>query len=175
MTVPCEDDEIRLVEYIKKIYKERFGIDLKVNAKFEKLLSDGKIERPKTIKNTETINEPLNIKSAAEVYGEGKKKTNKKSRKMEVDLFLHDTTDSVAVEVKIHCTRKKIVHFLERMQMFKQIFTEFAHNKIYVAVAAINFDKEAVEYAQEKGVFLIHAKDDVFTLEPADRDKMLVF
>ena len=99
----------------------------------------------------------------------------KTGREMEIDLFLHDTTDSVAVEVKIHCTKKKIVHFLEQMQMFKQIFTEFAHKNIYVAVAAINFDKEAVKYAREKGVFLIHAKDDVFTLEPADKDKMLCF
>ena len=99
----------------------------------------------------------------------------KTGREMEIDLFLHDTTDSVAVEVKIHCTKKKIVHFLEQMQMFKQIFTEFANKNIYVAVAAINFDKEAVKYAREKGVFLIHAKDDVFTLEPADKDKMLCF
>ncbi len=99
----------------------------------------------------------------------------KTGREMEIDLFLHDTTDSVAVEVKIHCTKKKIVHFLEQMQMFKQIFTEFANKNIYVAVAAINFDKEAVKYAREKGVFLIHAKDDVFTLEPADKDKMLYF
>ena len=35
---------------------------------------------------------------------EGKDK--KSGREMEVDLFLHDTTDSVAVEVKIHCTKK---------------------------------------------------------------------
>ena len=104
---------------------------------------------------------------------EGKDK--KTGRKMEIDIFLHDTMDSVAVEVKILCTKKKIVHFLEQMRMFKQIFTRFADNKIYVAVAAINFDREAVEYVMEMGVFLIHCKNDVFTLEPASKEKMLFF
>lgn len=96
-------------------------------------------------------------------------------KEMEVDLFLHDTTDSIAVEVKTHCTVKKIQHFLDQMQWFKQIFPEFADNTIYVAVAAIDFEKEALEFAKEKGIFIIRVCDDVFSLDPADKSTMLTY
>lgn len=96
-------------------------------------------------------------------------------KEMEVDLFLHDTTDSIAVEVKTHCTVKKIQHFLDQMQWFKQIFPEFANNTIYVAVAAIDFEKDAIEFAKDKGIFIIRVCDDVFSLDPADKNTMLTF
>lgn len=97
------------------------------------------------------------------------------NKEMEIDLFLRDTIDSIAVEVKIHCTKKKIDTFLEKMHLFKKIFPEFADNTIYVAVAAINYDRDAIQYAKQKGVFVIRVNDDVFSLEPAERSKMLTY
>ena len=96
--------------------------------------------------------------------------------KMEVDLFLHDTTGSIAVEVKINCTKDDIDHFIEQMGKFKLIFPELAHIKVYLAIAAINFDRDADKYASEKGLFVIRvSEDDIFTLDPTDKSKMIFF
>lgn len=96
--------------------------------------------------------------------------------KMEVDLFLHDTTESIAVEVKINCTKDDIDHFIEQMGKFKLIFPELAHIKVYLAIAAINFDRDADKYASEKGLFVIRvSEDDIFTLDPTDKSKMIFF
>lgn len=96
--------------------------------------------------------------------------------KMEVDLFLHDTTESIAVEVKINCTKDDIDHFIEQMGKFKLIFPELAHIKVYLAIASINFDRDADKYASEKGLFVIRvSEDDIFTLDSADKSKMIFF
>lgn len=97
-------------------------------------------------------------------------------RKMEVDLFYYDTTDAIAVEVKINCTKADIDHFLSQMEHFKEIFWRFADVNVYVAIAAINFDRDADRYAAEKGLFVIRVADyDLFSLDPADKEKMRKF
>lgn len=105
-------------------------------------------------------------------------KGHKKSinRKMEIDLFYHDTTEAVAVEVKINCTRADVDHFLDQMSHFKEVFDNFAHLRVYVAIAAINFDREADKYAAEKGLFVIRVADyDIFSLDPAKKEDMRSF
>ena len=174
------DRRMKEEEKARQKYREEYERESKKTDKIIRKMSENFISQSGHI--VEGLMEPCAMKIFQD-YGfdldkcwknmEGRDKTT--GKEMEVDLFLHDTTDSVAVEVKIHCTKKKIVHFLEQMQMFKRIFTEFAQNKIYVAVAAINFDKEAVAYAKENGVFLIHCNDDVFTLEPMEKEKLLTF
>ena len=174
------DRRMKEEEQARQKYREEYERESKKTDKIIRQMSENFISQSGHI--VEGLMEPCAMKIFQD-YGfdldkcwknmEGRDKTT--GKEMEVDLFLHDTTDSVAVEVKIHCTKKKIVHFLEQMRMFKQIFTEFAHNKVYVAVAAINFDKEAVAYAKEKGVFLIHCKNDAFILEPMEKEKLLTF
>ena len=41
--------------------------------------------------------------------------------------------------------------------------------------AAIDFEKDALEFAKEKGIFIIRVCDDVFSLDPADKNTMLTF
>ena len=174
------DRRMKEEEKARQKYREEYERESKKTDKIIRKMSENFISQSGHI--VEGLMEPCAMKIFQD-YGfdldkcwknmEGRDKTT--GKEMEVDLFLHDTTDSIAVEVKIHCTKKKIVHFLEQMQMFKRIFTEFAQNKIYVAIAAINFDKEAVAYAKENGVFLIHCNDDVFTLEPMEKEKLLTF
>lgn len=96
--------------------------------------------------------------------------------KMEVDLFLHDTVESIAVEVKINCTKENIDHFMEQMGKFKTIFPEFSNSTVYGAIAAINYDRDTDRYASEKGLFVIRvSNDEIFTLDAADKNKMLTF
>lgn len=97
-------------------------------------------------------------------------------RKMEVDLFYHDTTESIAVEVKINCTKQKVDHFLEQMSHFKEVFPKYADSKVYAAIAALNYEKGADDYAAKKGLFIIRVSDnDVFTLDPAKKEEKVTF
>lgn len=94
---------------------------------------------------------------------------------MEIDLLYADTMEAIAVEVKTHCTKAKINHFLKQMRNFKLLYPRFADMDVYVAMAALNYTKEAEDYAREKGIILIHVSDDVFTVEPIDREKLKRF
>ena len=103
----------------------------------------------------------------------GKRKSS--GNAMEVDLFLHDTTDAVAVEVKTNCTEADVDRFLAQMEKFGDVFPEFAHVNVYVAIAAINYNRGADKYAAQKGLFVIRVSDDAFSLDPAERSDMTYF
>lgn len=103
----------------------------------------------------------------------GKRKSS--GNAMEVDLFLHDTTDAVAVEVKTNCTEADVDRFLAQMEKFGDVFPEFAHVNVYVAMAAINYNRGADKYAAQKGLFVIRVSDDAFSLDPAERSDMTYF
>jgi len=105
------------------------------------------------------------------------KATNKATnRRMEVDLFYHDTTEAIAVEVKIKCEREDIDHFLEQMNHFKEVFPKYADTKVYAAIAAINYNRGADVYATEKGLFVIRvSENDVFSLDSADKADRIYF
>ena len=94
---------------------------------------------------------------------------------MEVDLFLHDTTDAVAVEVKTNCTKGDVDYFLKQMEKFADIFQKYADTNVYLAMAAINYDHEADKYAAEKGMFVIRVCENVFSLDPAQKEDMTYF
>ena len=94
---------------------------------------------------------------------------------MEIDLLYVDTTEAIAVEVKTNCTKAKINHFLKQMRNFKLLYPHFADLEVYAAIAALNITKEAEAYAREKGLIVIHVSDDVFTIDPIDREKLKRF
>lgn len=94
---------------------------------------------------------------------------------MEVDLFLHDTTDAVAVEVKTNCTKGDVDYFLKQMEKFGDVFQSYADTNVYLAMAAINYDHEADKYAAEKGMFVIRVCEDAFSLDPAKKEDMAYF
>ena len=94
---------------------------------------------------------------------------------MEVDLFLHDTTDAVAVEVKTTCRKEDVDHFIKQMGRFAAVFPEYAGVNVYLAMAAINYDYESDKYAAEKGVFVIRVSDDAFTLDPVKKQDMIYY
>lgn len=95
-------------------------------------------------------------------------------KRLEVDLLLLDDEIAIIVEVKTNCTCKNIDHFVAQMQNFKEVCPEYADKKILLAIAAINYDREALQYAHKQGLFVIRvSNDNVFTLDPTDGDKLL--
>ena len=94
---------------------------------------------------------------------------------MEVDLFLHDTSDAVAVEVKTNCSKGDVDYFLMQMGKFADVFQQYADTNVFLAMAAINYDHEADKYAAEKGMFVIRVCEDAFSLDPAQKENMTYF
>ena len=92
---------------------------------------------------------------------------------IEVDLLLIDTTQAIAVEVKTDCRKKDVDRFLEKMPKFEKFFPEYNDKEVFVAMAALKYDRDAMHYAKENGLLVISTADgDLFTLEPHDRTKL---
>ena len=96
-------------------------------------------------------------------------------KKLEVDLLLLDDEVAIIVEVKINCTRRHIDHFIKQMAYFKKVCPEYADKEIMLAIAAVNYDRSAAEYAHKQGLFVIRVfNDNIFTLDSNDGDKMKI-
>lgn len=95
---------------------------------------------------------------------------------MEVDLLMLNGSIVIAVEIKTDCRKKDVDHFLRQMPKFKRLFPEFRDKQVLAAVAALNYDKDAAEYAGEQGLLVVRvSENDVFTLEDFNRDQLKRF
>ena len=109
-------------------------------------------------------------------YRNLKRKNKQKQTEMEVDLLMLDDTLVIAVEIKTDCRKKDIDHFLRQMPKFKRLFPEYRDKEVLAAVAALNYDKDAANYAHEQGLLVISTTDgNIFTLEPSDRNSLKRF
>ncbi|MBQ9508382.1 MAG: hypothetical protein IJR53_03050 [Bacteroidales bacterium] len=109
-------------------------------------------------------------------YRNLKRKNKQKQTEMEVDLLMLDDTLVIAVEIKTDCRKKDIDHFLRQMPKFKRLFPEYRNKEVLAAMAALNYDKDAAQYAHEQGLLVISTTDgNIFTLEPSDREKLKRF
>ena len=95
---------------------------------------------------------------------------------MEVDLLMLNGSIVIAVEIKTDCRKKDIDHFLRQMPKFKRLFPEFRDKQVLAAVAALNYDKDAAEYAAEQGLLVIRvSENDVFSLDKFERKSLVQF
>ena len=109
-------------------------------------------------------------------YRNLKRKNKQKQTEMEVDLLMLDDTLVIAVEIKTDCRKKDIDHFLRQMPKFKRLFPEYRDKEVLAAIAALNYDKDAANYAHEQGMLVISTTDgNIFTLEPSDRNSLKRF
>ena len=93
---------------------------------------------------------------------------------MEVDYFAYGKDQAIATEIKTNCRRSDIDHFLDKMKLFKKLFPEHADKEVLAAIAAVNFERDAYDYAKEQGILIIHVKDEtVFTLDPVPDKSVL--
>lgn len=109
-------------------------------------------------------------------YRNLKKKNKNNQTEMEVDLLMLNGTLAIAVEIKTDCRKKDIDHFLRQMPKFKKLYPEYRNKEVLAAVAALNYEREAAEYAHEQGLLVIRTVDgDNFTLDPSDRKSLKRF
>lgn len=109
-------------------------------------------------------------------YKNLKRKSKNPAMAMEIDELLLDDTLAIAVEVKASCDKKDIDHFLTNMERFKTLYPEYRDKDVYVAIAAINYEKDADGYAHERGMLVIRVtNEEIFTLDPTDKDTLRIF
>ena len=98
------------------------------------------------------------------------------NKQMEVDAILSNESVVVPIEVKEHFTKRKVKRFLNKMGMFREFFPEYDGKEVFAAVAAINYEAGAAELAHEEGLLVIRvSSDDIFSLDPVDRNKLRKF
>jgi hypothetical protein len=88
---------------------------------------------------------------------------------MEIDIFVVDDSEAVAIEVKSHLTQEAVDEFLADLAQFKQAFPVYRNFQIYGAVAGIEIDENIDRYAYKKGLFVIRQSGD--TVEIANDNK----
>ncbi len=97
-------------------------------------------------------------------------------QEMEVDVLLDGDTTAIVIEVKANCDPKDIDHLLLQMEKFRALFPALADKTVFVAIAAINYDYNADQYAHEKGLIVVRAdSENIFTIDDCDQDALQRF
>lgn len=105
-----------------------------------------------------------------------RRKTTNPNDGMEVDVFLYNDTSSIAVEVKASCDRKDIDRFLEQMKKFRRLFPRYADLEVLGAIAAVNYENDADDYAHECGLIVVRTdSDNFFAIDPCEKDQLKRF
>lgn len=105
-----------------------------------------------------------------------RRKTTNPNDGMEVDVFLYNDTSSIAIEVKASCDRKDIDRFLEQMKKFRRLFPRYADLEVLGAIAAVNYENDADDYAHECGLIVVRTdSDNFFAIDPCEKDKLKRF
>ncbi len=77
--------------------------------------------------------------------------------KAEYDIILANGSEIVVVEVKTSLKTEDVAHFLTQLSMIKTYIPDYANKKVYGAMATINYNKQAKEFAIKKGLFVIES------------------
>ena len=132
---------------------------------------------------TESIMEPASIRIFKEAgfdidrYSRNYKKKDRNGQVVvEVDLLMLNSILAIAVEIKTKCRIDDVDYFLRQMPKVRNSFTELRGKKLFAAIAAITYDKEAKLHAKEQGLLVISSADGkLFTLEPPEKEKLKTF
>lgn len=104
------------------------------------------------------------------------RKSKNPNEGMEVDVILHNDTSAIAVEVKASCGKGDIDRFLHQMEKFKRLFPLYADKEVLVAIAAINYENDADNYAHRCGLIVVRTDSyNIFSVDACEKGKLLRF
>lgn len=195
-----EDHERRMAEYDRRKadYEQRKAEDERRKEENDRLMKETKQQMQETDRKlrelaeqftstTGHITEGIMKPAAQRIFQEAgfdishylcnmHSKMKNEHAEMEVDLLMLNGTIAIAVEIKTDCRKKDIDHFMRQMAKFKRLFREYRDKEVLAAVAALNYDKDALEHAKRQGLLAITTTDgDLFTLEKFDRARLKRF
>ena len=114
-----------------------------------------------------------------DLYNHGKnliRKFKSENKQMEVDVLLSNDEFAVPIEVKTNCTREDVRRILHQMELFRDLFPEYADKEVIAAVAAINYENGVDTLARDEGLLVIRVNsDDIFSLDSFDKDTLRRF
>ncbi|MEI8084170.1 MAG: hypothetical protein WCI74_20205, partial [Actinomycetes bacterium] len=76
-------------------------------------------------------------------------------REIEVDMTLVNSGTIVVVEVKTTCKVEDVTWHLDKLQRFKQAFSEYATWDVQGGLAALTFEEESDRYAFRNGLWVL--------------------
>jgi hypothetical protein len=79
---------------------------------------------------------------------------------LEIDIFAVNHDVAIVIEVKSRLTQDHVRKFIHTLEVFKTVFTEYAHHQLYGAMAAIEIDGDVDKYAENQGLFIIEQSGD---------------
>ena len=177
----------RLQKETDRMQKETDRLQRETYAQMKE--TDKKIKELATRFSTTTGNiiEGLMSSSATEMFQRAgydmhskAKNVSRKSKNpnegMEVDVILHNDTTAIAIEVKASCGKGDIDRFLQQMEKFKRLFPLYADKEVLVAIAAVNYENDADNYAHQRGLIVVRTDSyNFFSVDPCDKGKLLRF
>ena len=88
----------------------------------------------------------------------------------EVDVFLVNGGEDVAIEVKTTCLPRHIDEHIERLSKIKTLRPEYrdGSKKLYGAIAALKYNSEADAYARRRGFYVLKSTDGIVTIQNED-------
>lgn len=104
------------------------------------------------------------------------RKSKNPNEGMEVDVILHNDTTAIAIEVKASCGKGDIDRFLQQMEKFKRLFPLYADKEVLVAIASVNYENDADNYAHERGLIVVRTDSyNIFSVDACEKGKLLRF
>ena len=79
---------------------------------------------------------------------------------LDIDIFAVNHDVAIVIEVKSRLTQDHVRKFIQTLEVFKTVFTEYAHHQLYGAMAGIEIDGDVDKYAENQGLFIIQQSGD---------------
>ncbi|MEI6676282.1 MAG: hypothetical protein WCO57_14015 [Verrucomicrobiota bacterium] len=96
-------------------------------------------------------------------------------REIEVDMTLVNSGTIVVVEVKTSCKVEDVVWHLDKLQRFKQAFSEYATWDVQGGLAALTFEEESDRYAFRNGLWVLKCQDGITSIANSENFQAQVF
>ena len=96
-------------------------------------------------------------------------------REIEVDMTLVNSGTIVVMEVKTTCKVEDVTWHLDKLQRFKQAFSEYATWDVQGGLAALTFEEESDRYAFRNGLWVLKCQDGITSIANGDNFQAQVF
>ena len=82
----------------------------------------------------------------------------------EQDIILFNCNAAALIEVKYRARKTDIQKIIDRLPAFRQLYKEHKDNRIYLAIAAMSFDKDVEKECNEKGIAIVKELGDTVVI-----------
>jgi len=100
---------------------------------------------------------------------------DREGHEIEVDMTLVDSGTIVVVEVKTTCKVEDVTWHLDKLQRFKQAFSEYATWGVQGGLAALTFEEESDRYAYRNGLWVLKCQDGITSIANGENFQAQVF